>query len=268
MSSIQSLERALDILNIMYDNGGKIGVSDLSRIMGLHRSTVYRTLNTLYQKDFLQKDNKTSAYSLGPRVLTLGLVAATNMPLAKIAKPHLAYLSNKYETQASIQIIEGVERDKSCVFCLNQYLDTTSTTLLSTPSQCETNDAYRPATGLCFVANNLEGPFSTENVHLVNNWLKLSKKFIKNNYNIQSFIKELEEVKKLGYAIENESFIQGQLAVACPIFDENKRAVATISINGDKKKLYNNYSSEEIISDIKKHSSIINEAWGSLTGEI
>lgn len=261
MSSIQSLERALDILNIMYDNGGKISVTELSKIMGQHRSTVYRTLNTLYQKDFLQKDSRTSVYSLGPRVLTLGLVAATNMPLAKIAKPHLAYLTSKYEVNAAILIIEGEERDKSCVFCLNQYLDVSSTTLLSTPSQCETSNAYRPATGLCFVANNIKGEMTVENEYIIDNWHKLSKKIIKSNYNIQSFIKELNEIKKQGYAFENESFIQGQIAVACPIFNSSGKAVATLSINGDKKKLLSNFKNEEIISDIKKHASIINEIW-------
>ena len=245
MSSIQSLERALDILNIMYDNGGKISVTELSKIMGLHRSTVYRTLNTLYQKDFLQKDSRTSVYSLGPRVLTLGLVAATNMPLAKIAKPHLAYLTSKYEVNAAILIIEGEERDKSCVFCLNQYLDSTSTTLLSTPSQCEASNAYRPV----------------ENEYIMDNWYKLSKKIIKSNYNIQSFMKELYEIKKQGFAFENESFIQGQIAVACPIFSSSGKAVATVSIDGDKKKLLSNFKNEEIISDIKKHASIINEVW-------
>lgn len=261
MSSIQSLERALDILNIMYENGGKIGVTELSRIMGLHRSTVYRTLNTLYQKDFLQKDDRTSIYSLGPRVLTLGLVAATNMPLAKIAKPHLSYLSNKYEVNASILIIEGEERDNSCVFCLNQYLDSTSTTLLSTPSQCDANDGYRPATGLCFVAYNIEGEFTVDNEGITSNWQKLARKFIKSNYSIQSFIKELEEVKKQGYAFEDEAFIKGQIAVASPIFNASGKAAATISINGDKKKLLTNNKVKEIIADIKKHASIINEIW-------
>ena len=259
--SIQSLDRALDILNIIYENGGKISVTELSKIMGLHRSTVYRTLNTLYQKDFLQKDNRTSIYSLGPKVLTLGLVAATNMPLAKIAKPHLAYLSNKYEVNAAILIIEGKERDKSCVFCLNQYIDVTSTTLLSIPSQCEVSDAYRPSTGLCFAANNIQGQMTVENEHIIYNWNKLSKKIIKRNYNIHSFVKELAEVKSQGYAFENETFIQGQISVACPIFDVSGKAAATISINGDKKKLLNNFKYEEIISDVKKQASIITDAW-------
>lgn len=261
MSVISSLDRALDILNIMYDNGGKISVSELSKIMGLHRSTVYRTLNTLYQKDFLQKDNKTSLYSLGTRVLTMGLVAATNMPLAKIAKPHLSYLSNKYEVNASILIIEGKEKDKSCVFCLNQFLDASSTTLLSTPSQCDTNDAYRPATGLCFVAYNVKGEFTIHNEGLISNWQKINRKFNKSNYNIQSFIKELEEVKKQGYALEDEAFLKGQIAVASPIFNNSGEAIATLGIDGDKKKLLNKFKINEVIDDIIKHASIINEAW-------
>lgn len=261
MSIISSLDRALDILNIMYDNGGKISVSELSKIMGLHKSTVYRTLNTLYQKDFVQKDNKTSLYSLGTRVLTMGLVAAVNVPLAKIAKPHLSYLSNKYEVNASVLIIEGKEKDKSCVFYLNQFLDTSSTTLLSTPSQCETNDAYRPATGLCFVAYNLKGEFTIHNEALISNWQKINRKFIKSDYNIQSFINELEEVKKQGYAFEDETFLKGQIAVVSPIFDTSGEAVATIGIDGDKKKLLNKFKLNEVIDDIINHASIVNEVW-------
>lgn len=259
--SIQSLERALDILNIMFDNGGKISVTELSKIMGLHRSTIYRTLNTLYEKDFLQKDNRTSIYSLGPKVLTMGLVAVTNIPLAKIAKSHLAYISNKYEVNAMILILEGKVIDKSCVFCLNQFLDTSSTILLSTPTQCEASNAYRPATGLCLLANNIVGQLNAENEFVLQDFGKLSKKINNNNYNIQSFIKELKEVRDQGYALENETYIKGQIAVACPIFNTAGKAAATICINGDKKKLLSNSKLEEIIIDLKKHAAIVNETW-------
>lgn len=263
MSLISSLDRALDILNIMYENGGKMSVSELSKIMGLHKSTVYRTLNTLYQKEFLYKDNRTSMYSLGPRVLTMGLVAATNMPLAKIAKPYLTYLSNKYEVKSSIFIIEGEgeEQEKKCVFCLEQYIDTVSTTLLSTQSQCEASSAYRPAIGMCLLAYNNDGPMTAENEYTIDSWRKLSKKIIKNNYTINTFVKDLEEIKKLGYAYENEDYIHGQIAIACPVFNAAGKAVATISIDGNKKNILSNFGIEEIINDLIKYASIINEEW-------
>jgi len=261
MSSIVCLERALDILTIMYENGGKMGVTDLSKIMDLHKSTVYRTLNTLYLKDFLYKDPQTSLYSLGPRVLTMGLVAATNVPLAKIAKPHLSYLSAKYEVNATISIVEGESIDKKCMFCLSQYLDTTSTILLSTPAQCEANDAYRPAIGLCLAAHNINDPLSEDNERIKSSWSKLIQKRRKKNYPIQTYIKDILEVRKLGYAYEDEDFLSGQIAVACPIINNDGEAFSVLSICGDKKRVTSEYDIFQVIEEVKEHAAYITENW-------
>ena len=66
-STSQSLERGLAILTSFSSGRQLIGVSDLSRELGLTRSTTHRYVATLARLGYLQQEPVTRKYSLGPR---------------------------------------------------------------------------------------------------------------------------------------------------------------------------------------------------------
>ena len=68
----QSLERGLAILCAFSPDRPILGVSDLGRELGLTRSTTHRYVATLASLGFLEQDDATRKYRLGPRVLDLG----------------------------------------------------------------------------------------------------------------------------------------------------------------------------------------------------
>lgn len=54
-SNIASVERALDVLLLLYGEGKEMGVSEIANQLGVYKSTVHRTLVTLQSKHFVQK---------------------------------------------------------------------------------------------------------------------------------------------------------------------------------------------------------------------
>src|ERR1051325_3270543 len=84
----QSLERGLAILSAFRGSKPLRGVSELAREVGLSRSTAHRYIATLAALGYLDQDDATQKYRLGPRVLDLGFSAIHSMELREIAAPH------------------------------------------------------------------------------------------------------------------------------------------------------------------------------------
>src|SRR6266511_1087216 len=105
----QSLERGLAILSTFRSAQPLLGVSDLSRQVGLSRSTTHRYVATLAALGYLQQDVETKKYRLGPRVLDLGFSAINSMELRHIASPHLEQLSHATGHTVNMAVLDGAD---------------------------------------------------------------------------------------------------------------------------------------------------------------
>ena len=83
------LERGLAILSVFTPGRAARGVSELARELSLTRSTTHRYVATLARLGYLQQDNLTRKYRLGPRVLDLGFWMLGVADIREIAAPHL-----------------------------------------------------------------------------------------------------------------------------------------------------------------------------------
>lgn len=77
--SIQSVVRALEILEYLVDNGDKCRLQDISEGLNLNKSTVYTLLSTLEQKGYVEHDADSPRYSLGLSCWQLGAISRRNM---------------------------------------------------------------------------------------------------------------------------------------------------------------------------------------------
>ena len=103
----QSLERGLAILSSFSSSRPLLGVSELSRDVGLSRSTTHRYVATLTALGYLQQDPVTRRYRLGPRVLDLGFSAINSMELREISVPHLQQLSDETGYTVNMAVLDG-----------------------------------------------------------------------------------------------------------------------------------------------------------------
>jgi DNA-binding IclR family transcriptional regulator len=69
---IQSVERAAVILSALGSGTPRLGVTEIADRVGLAKPTVYGLLRTLEKHDLVAQDPDTGKYSLGPGVLQLG----------------------------------------------------------------------------------------------------------------------------------------------------------------------------------------------------
>ena len=260
MSSIKCLERALDILELMYNHGGKMTLTEISNDLSLYKSTVLRTLATLAEKDFVHRDEYTGVYSLGSKVFMLGMVAASSLPLSKIAKPQLTYLSEKYDEYANLSILDkGIKTDDSItssndqfVIIFQQYLNDSFTNTLITPSQCENSDVFLPPVYMCFIT------YSTGDLNLQVHLDKINKRSISHKWDLDDFTKELDIIRENGYVLQEVDHRTGQVCIAAPIFNKENEFLGTLSILVSKSKL-NKYTAALIIEDITQSAEIISK---------
>lgn len=69
---IQSVERAAHILGVLGSGTPRLGVTEIADRVGLAKPTVHGLLRTLEKHDLVAQDPDTGKYSLGPGVLQLG----------------------------------------------------------------------------------------------------------------------------------------------------------------------------------------------------
>ncbi len=103
-SSIQSVRRAVSLLKAFEPNRPELGVSELSRAVGLHKTTVYRLLVTLKEEGFVQHNPANDRYRLGPSLIRVGRIALDSVDLSKQAMPHMRALVDEVGETAMLEI--------------------------------------------------------------------------------------------------------------------------------------------------------------------
>ncbi len=86
---IRAVERAVGILKAFSASSPELGVTDLARTLGLHKSTVHRLLVTLEREGFVTQDTISGRYRLGLHLFELGSLVVHSAELRQIARPHL-----------------------------------------------------------------------------------------------------------------------------------------------------------------------------------
>ncbi|MGA9657845.1 MAG: IclR family transcriptional regulator [Asticcacaulis sp.] len=103
LGGAQTLVRGLDVMMAIAD--GAKTLPDLSEAIGLTRSTTHRLATTLVEQRFLNFTPRVG-YSLGPKLLQLGHLAARNMSLPRVAHDYLLQLSHDSGDTVHLGIIE------------------------------------------------------------------------------------------------------------------------------------------------------------------
>lgn len=106
---VQSLDRALDILEALAAAGESVGVVELSERVSLHSSTVHRLLATLVSRGYARQDRQAGRYALGLRALQLGRVVSERFDLRTEAQPYLRQLVEQSGETANLIVMDRGE---------------------------------------------------------------------------------------------------------------------------------------------------------------
>ena len=218
----QSLERGLAILSSFRSGRPLLGVSELSREVGLSRSTTHRYISTLAVLGYLQQDPPTRKYRLGPRVLDLGFSAINSMDLRDIAAPHLQALSDETGYTVNMAVLDGadivyIERCRS--FRQGQRdIDLSLHIGSRLPAYCT-------SMGKVLLAY-LEDPELSAALRQV----EFDPRGPNTLTGKAALLAELERVRSGGLAVNNEELAYGLRSIAAPIRSQTGEVVAAINL--------------------------------------
>ncbi|OHD23947.1 MAG: hypothetical protein A2Y38_12020, partial [Spirochaetes bacterium GWB1_59_5] len=107
--SIQSVDRALSILECFTMERQELGVSELSRLLGLNKSTAFGLLSTLERRGYLQQNSENGKYSLGLKAIDLATVRLAGFDFTRVARPLLKGLVDRLGETVHLAIYDRGE---------------------------------------------------------------------------------------------------------------------------------------------------------------
>jgi IclR family KDG regulon transcriptional repressor len=104
---IQSVSHAFDVLEELAKAGGEIGVTELSKRLGLHKNNVFRLLATMCLRGFAEQNSESEDYRLGVKVLQLGQSYLLQSKLITRAAPILKNLVETSGETVSLVVFQN-----------------------------------------------------------------------------------------------------------------------------------------------------------------
>lgn len=104
LRTVQSVDRALDVLEVLVRGEGPVGVGEIAAATGLAQGTAHRLLRSLQERGYVRHD-ASRKYSLGAAAFLLG--DAAQRSLARIARPHLTALVALSGETSNLAVLEG-----------------------------------------------------------------------------------------------------------------------------------------------------------------
>ncbi|MEF9952070.1 MAG: IclR family transcriptional regulator [Clostridium sp.] len=107
MKTIQSIDRAVMVLDCISKNNNKLKLTDISAMLNLKVTTLHGIISTLEIADFVSKNPETNRYCLGIRLYELGNIYGESISISKIAGPYLQALVEKYSETVHLAVPTG-----------------------------------------------------------------------------------------------------------------------------------------------------------------
>jgi IclR family pca regulon transcriptional regulator len=217
----QSLERGLAILGCFTSEHPVLGIADIADELGMSRSTTHRYVTTLLALGYLEQ-GRSRKYRLGLRVTDLGMSALNSTGLRENVHPFLEELRERTGYTIGLAVLDGteilyVDRARSW-----RRAERETDLGLHPGSRMP---AYCTAMGKVLLANL---PDEVQRDLIAQ--LQLERNTPRTITSKQALRTELERISENGYALNDQELRPGLQAIAVPVRDESREAVAAIGI--------------------------------------
>lgn len=216
--TIQSVSHALDILESFTRTEDELGVTELSKRLGLHKNNVFRLLATLEHRGYIEQNKTTESYRLGAKTLQLGAIFIEQRECRRQARPYLEALMGASGETAVVAVLRG---DKVI------FMDSVETG--KTVRAVSRVGAMIPAHCTAVGKMMLAALPASELVRLYPemNLPPLTGKSIKTR---DLLLGELKKIAEQGLAFEREEADPDVRSIAAPIMDFSGKVVAAAGI--------------------------------------
>jgi DNA-binding IclR family transcriptional regulator len=217
--SIQSLDRGLTILEAVARSAGPMSLGDLTKVLDIDRSSVFRLAGTLKRRGFLAYPAGRKDYILGPSLWRLANKYDWGNMLIKVSHEHLKVLAGETQETAQLAVREG---NHSCFIdsaAADQIISVAGRIGESTPLYCT---AHGKALIADLDASELSAVFGEAPLQ------PYTKRTV---VSINQLAKICKETRTRGYATDDGEYIEGVRCVAAPIRAEDGQVIGAIGIS-------------------------------------
>ncbi len=219
---VNSVAKALGILDLFDFDEEEFSVSQIATKINLNRSSIYPIVSTLQKFGYLQKNELSKKYRLGFKLIEKGEVVINRLGIAKIAEPYLYELAHKIEESIYLAMLDKM--DVVHIICKHPVPQSFPYLMMNSPTGTRA-PAHCTALGKILLAFLEPGK--------LNELLKKTvlKPLTKNTITDGKLLKEhLAQVRKQGFAVDNEEFVEGGVCLAAPVRNYTGQVTAAVSI--------------------------------------
>jgi IclR family transcriptional regulator, KDG regulon repressor len=202
------IRKAIEVLVLAGRENRPLGVSEASRVLAYSKSTTYGIFKALSDVGLLHQDPATKKYTIGRKLLRLAKIIYKNQDTVFIIRPFLEELAELIDETVFFGI-----RERNVVTILI-VIEARQSFKISSPVGTKI-PLTAGAVGKVFLS-------ALENDEIVAFLKKKSlPKYTENSIQDgESFIGEIENTRKLGYAIDLEEYLKGVRAVASLVYQD------------------------------------------------
>jgi IclR family acetate operon transcriptional repressor len=216
----RTISRAMAILKAFDSSRPEMGVTEISQLTKLDKSTAYRLLSALQQGGLIEQHPETAKYHLGFGLVRLAGLALQNLDLPRLVRPHLQELADLSQETVNLSVMTDNDRLINIDVIASPLMVRNVGWMgrempLHAVSGGKVMLAYLPEGRLNDILE-LGLPRITE--HTVTEPARLRD--------------ELAEIQERGYGMASEELEIGLSAVAAPIWNYEPKVVAVLSVSG------------------------------------
>lgn len=216
---VKSAFRALELLELLTREGRALSFSECQAALAYPKASLHGLLRTMTAARWITLDPTSKRYALGVRVWEAGIAYTKMLPLEALARPIMEELRNATKETVQVAILDGFE---ALYIAKIDGFD-----LLRVDSSIGMRlKAHATGMGKLLLAAL---PIET-----VDSWLKTQtlERYTPNTITTRSkLLKELEDIRRKGFAKDREERTIGVTCVAVGIKDHRGKYVAAMSIS-------------------------------------
>lgn len=218
--SVQSVDRALDILGLFSPACPRLGITEMSRALNLAKPTIHGLVRTLADRGFLVQDAETRKYSLGLKIHEMGAVLYSTLKINQVGAP----LAQALAKSLSITVRIAIWDHDTALITLNLFPESSTVYYHQfgprVPAHCS-------SIGKAILAHMPEG--FLEDYLEKHELVPLTSKTITDK---DELLKDIEQTRARGYALDDEECIGGLGCMGAPIFDNTGIPAGSLSVSG------------------------------------
>lgn len=248
-SHVQSLARALHLIEIMSEYNHEISVTDLSNKLGWPKSTTYGILSTLRDYRYIDQSPTTGRYKIGVRFFEIGNIVSRSWDIHTIAVPHLLKLNAVVS-----EIVQLATENNGDVLYLEK-IDTTKTL------DIVSDRGHRLPMHCSGLGKVLLAYHNSAEVNYILSHKGMPAKTSRTITDPAELKQQLEIIRQQELAIDDREIMDDICCVAAPIFDKEGKVKFAVSVTGKHHNMLGP-KRELIVRSLKQCTRDISEAMG------